>query len=169
MIVLYATMMADEKMLINDKRLNIKLDNHYLENKIIVMDEEYYLEHGYEYENIRIIIVGKNNLSKELDIEYHENIYKLANSKYFKDKELYIVGSSELLKQAIPLSDKMELNIVDMYLEENDKTAMPFPKYDYQNWKYTKSDMITPRITKVILDRVNPYGYNEKTKKRVKK
>lgn len=167
MVIIYANMLADEKMLINDKRINIKLDNHYLENKIVVMDEEYYLNHGYEYENIRIILVGKNNLANELDVEYHENIYKLANSAYFKDKELYIVGSNELIKQAIPIADKMELSITNMYLKDNDKTSLSYPKYDYQNWKYDKSEMITPITTKLTLNRINPYGF--KSKKRVKK
>ena len=106
MIIIYATMMADEKMLLNDKRLNIKLDNVYLENKIVVMDEEYYFKYGSEYENIRLILVTKNKLSKNLDVECYDNIYKLANSKKFKDKELYIVGSTKLIKEANPLSEK---------------------------------------------------------------
>lgn len=167
MIIIYATMMADENMLINDKRLNIKLDNMYLENKIAVMDEEYYLNYGYQYDNIRIIVVGKNNISNSLDVEYHENIYKLANSNSFKEKELYIVGSNKLIKEAIPLADKMVLNIIDKYITDSDKTSLPFPKYDNSNWKINHGDTITPITTRVELDRIHPYGY--KTKKRVKK
>lgn len=167
MIIIYATMMADEKMLVNDKRLNIKLDNKYLENKTLVMDEEYYLNYGHQYNTNRIILIGKNNMSNELDVEYHENIYKLANSKYFKDKELYLVGGNQLIKEAIPLVDKMIFNIIDKYLEESDITSHSFPKYDYPNWQLNQGDLITPITTRVVLDRINPYGY--KPKKRVKK
>lgn len=170
MIILYATMMADENMLINGKRLNKYFDNDYLANKIVVMDEDYYLKYGHEYEDTRIILVGKNNISNELDVEYHENIYKLANSKYFKDKELYIVGSKKLLKEAIPLATKLVFNIVNNYLKETDITSLPFPQYDYENWKHKKGELITPSITKIELDRINPYGHKkEKVKKRVKK
>ena len=167
MIIIYATTLADENMLVNNKRLNIKLDNKYLENKILLMDEEYYLNYGYQYENARIILIGKNNLSKELDVEYHENIYKLANSKYFKEKELYIVGSNKLMQEAIPIADKIVLNIINKYLENTDIVSQPFPKYDYNNWQLNKGNLITPITTRVELDRINPYGY--KIKKRVKK
>ena len=171
MVIIYATIMADEKMFVNNERLNIKLDNHYLENKILVMDKDYYLNYGYQYESNRIIVIGKTNLSNELDVEYHENIYKLTNSKYFKDQELYIVGSNKLIKEAIPLSEKMIFNIIDKYLEDSDITSLSFPKYDYPNWQLIQGDLITPITTRVILGRINPYGYKElnKPKKRVKK
>ena len=167
MVVIYATLLADEKMLVNKQRINIKLDNDYLENKILVMDEEYYLKYGYQYDNIRTIIIGKNNLSKQLDVEYHENIYKLVNSKYFKDKELYIVGSNKLIKETIPLSEKMTLNIYDKYLDNTDISSLPFPTYDYNNWKLERADLITPKVTRLTLNRINTYDY--KPKKRVKK
>lgn len=170
MLIIYATMLADEKMKINNKRLNIELDNDYLANKIVVMDEDYYLNHAHEFNDIRIIVVGKNNASKELDIEYHQNIYKLANSKYFMDKELYIVGSNKLIKEAIPLCDKMIFNIINTNIEETDKTTISFPKYDFNNWRLFKGEQVTPTATRITLNRINSYDYKQnKVKKRLKK
>lgn len=170
MITIYATMMADEKMLINDKIINKIIDNIYFENKIIVMDEEYYFKYAGEFDNTRIIVISNNKLSQELDVECYENIYKIANSKYFKEKELYIIGSNKLIKEAIPLATKMEFNIVDMYLKDDDKVSNPFPKYDNQNWQYKSADIINPRITRIVLERINPYNFKPNNpKKRVKK
>lgn len=163
MVYIYATMNQNRSYLKNGKRLEPLLDNLFLEDKIVVMDEEFYLRFGYDFKTMRIITVGDNNLSEHLDVESYKNVKSVLNAPEFKNqtKDLYFMGNYNFLHQVVPYASAIVANIVD----DNDVEQVGniyFTKFDDHNFVNIKVKEISPKIMRVTNLRVAPYNVKEK-------
>lgn len=170
MVYIYATMNQKESYLKNGKRLAPVLDNLYLEDKIVVMDEEFYLRFGYDFKTMRIITVGQKDLSKNFDVESYKDVKSVLNAKEFKNqkKDLYFMGNSKFLHQVVPYTNAIVANIVD----DNDVEQIGniyFPKFDFHNFTNIKTKEVTPKIIRITNLRVAPYNTKEQKLIKVKK
>ncbi len=147
MLIVYATMQSDYAMENSYRRLNPIFDNEKLQNKIVVTNEEYFFRNIDYLNNIRIILITKNNLSKTIDVECFKSLNHLINNNLFDDKELYLIGDYKFLKEALFYADKIITNIVD---DKIDNPTKYFPNIDENIWQLTKIKEETPRINKLV-------------------
>lgn len=170
MVYLYATMTNSEYYLKGGKRLDPELDNSYLRGKVVVMDEEFFLRFALDFKNVRIVTIGKNDLSNHFDVESYKDVNSVIESFRIlnKEKDLYFMGKPEFLKQVVPYAGGIVVNIVDDYVENIDNIY--FPNFDSHNFKTIKksrvSSQIHPNILRVTSLRVFPYGYKDKIPKK---
>lgn len=150
MVIVYATMSADTTILNNDKLVRSEHYSDYLRNKIVVMDEEFYLKHIEELGIFRTIVVGNSNLETKFDVESYDSIYKVINSKVFNNKELYVIGSDKFVKETIPMANKMIFDIVDEFQEFS---TSKFPNYNVGEFEVSRAIRVNPSITRIVMDR----------------
>lgn len=171
MVYLYATMNQSEAYLKKGKRLDPKLDNAYLKNKVVVMDEEFYIRFAPDFDsNVRIITVGENDLSRICDVESYKTIESIVNSPVFKSKEkdLYFMGNYKFLQKVVPYAGGIVANIID---DQNTEEIgnIYFPSFDDHNFENIKADRLSDKITRITNLRVAAYGTTKKQIGKVKK
>lgn len=148
MLIVYATIQADNGIEQKDKKVHPSLDKHNLENKIVVMDEEYFLSHVEEFNNMRVILITKSNIDKSIDVECYPNLESLVNNSAFDNRELYIVGGYKLLKEGMKYAD----TIINNYVSNNDLEipTLYFPNIDVTKWALIKVKEETPKVLKLV-------------------
>ena len=170
MVYLYATMNQSEAYLKNGKRLNPTLDNLFLEDKVVVMDEDFYIRFALDFKKVRIITVGDNDLSRFCEVESYKTIESVINSPEFKSKEkdLYFMGNYKFLQQVVPYAGGIVANIVDDQDVEQVGNIY-FTNFDDHNFENIKATQVYPKITRITNLRVATYGSTKKQAGKVRK
>ena len=148
MLIVYATIQADNGIEQNDKIVHPSLDKYNLENKIVVMDEEYFLNHIEHFNKMRVILITKSNIDESIDVECYPNLESLVNNPAFNDRELYVVGGYKLLKESMKYADR----IINNYVSNNDLEipTLYFPNIDITKWELIKIKEETPKVLKLV-------------------
>lgn len=159
MIIIYATINKQGIVSSNNKRLNVSLDNIYLNDKIVVMDKEYYFENISDFENIKVVTISNEKLDTYFKVTNFNSLETLYKTDFNKNNELFIIGSDKLITKAVPLATKIILNVIDMPVDNPTKYL---PEYDYHNWMIVNKTQSAPGVNTITMDRIYEYGSKKK-------
>lgn len=138
MLIVYAVMDRNKVVEDNDKRLNVELDRKNLNKKNVLMDYEYFIKHGKEYNNSYVTVIGNSDIDNNLDDMFKQEMFK---------KDFYVVGSNTFLESIANYIDEALIYVVK---DKVNNPTLVFP--DIINEDYIVDDVMSIQEDIVKMD-----------------
>ena len=140
-LIAIMAMTSDEVIAINDKLpIKSKEDMKHFKsttiNETVLMGRKTFDTLGKALPNRYNIVVSKNKLiNKEPNVYYTDTILKALHhaTPITNDRDIYVIGGSEIYKQLVPLCDEFYLTVFYDFAKYNNSDKVTFSPYTHQD------------------------------------
>lgn len=140
-LIAIMAMTSDEVIAINDKLpIKSKEDMKHFKNttinETVLMGRKTFDTLGKALPHRDNIVVSRNKIiNKEPNVYYTDTILKALHhaTTTTNDKDIYVIGGSEIYKQLVPLCDEFYLTVFHGFAEYNKNDKVTFSPYTHQD------------------------------------